>query len=107
MKKVIHGDLKAVGLLDIMFSFGLNESSYIQRKTNVLIEDSGSAVLCDFGLSRIQNDISSRSTRTGREVIGSIYRMAPERIMGGEFSLFISSGGRGGFLIHLLGKQGR
>jgi serine/threonine protein kinase len=53
---------------------------------NVLIDDSGRALLCDFGLARVKADISSRSTVTDMidttVVAGSRYWMAPERLMG-------------------------
>ena len=51
---------------------------------NVLIDDAGNAVLCDFGLSRIKTDITSRTaTLSGGEIVGSRNWMAPERLMGG------------------------
>jgi serine/threonine protein kinase len=50
---------------------------------NVLIDDSGKAVLCDFGLSRIKADVNSRTTRSNVDlVVGSRNWMAPERLMG-------------------------
>jgi serine/threonine protein kinase len=50
----------------------------------VLIDDAGNAVLCDFGLSRIKADVTSRTIRpSGGEVAGSRNWMAPERLMGG------------------------
>lgn len=51
---------------------------------NVLIDDGGKAVLCDFGLSRIKADVTSR-TDTQKLAItpGSRNWMSPERLLGG------------------------
>ncbi|KZP05089.1 kinase-like protein, partial [Athelia psychrophila] len=64
-QQIVHGDLKAL---------------------NVLIDDGDNAVLCDFGLSRIIADATSRTTRTAGAVsiVGSRNWMAPERIIGGS-----------------------
>ncbi|KAJ7916249.1 kinase-like domain-containing protein [Mycena leptocephala] len=61
-RKICHGDLKGI---------------------NVLVEDSGRALLCDFGLARIKADITSR-TRTAADstVSGSRNWMAPELLSG-------------------------
>ncbi|KAF8177287.1 kinase-like protein, partial [Mycena galopus ATCC 62051] len=61
-RKICHGDLKGI---------------------NVLIEDSGRALLSDFGLVRVKADITSR-TRIGSEVTisGSRNWMAPELLSG-------------------------
>lgn len=49
---------------------------------NVLVDNSGSALLCDFGLARIKADMTSR-TRTGNaRVSGSRNWMAPELLSG-------------------------
>jgi serine/threonine protein kinase len=41
--------------------------------------------LCDFGLSRIKADATSRTARPeGGGVVGSRNWMAPERLMGGQ-----------------------
>lgn len=55
---------------------------------NVLIDDSGKAQLCDFGLSRIKGDATSQMTSThethGQDaIIGSRNWMAPEVLRGG------------------------
>lgn len=52
---------------------------------NVLIDDSGKAVLCDFGLSRVRADVTSRTvTAGGGAIVGSRCWMAPERLLGGS-----------------------
>ena len=52
---------------------------------NVLIDDNIRAVLCDFGLSRMKADATSRTARHGGgNVTGSRNWMAPERIVGGS-----------------------
>ncbi|PBK85528.1 kinase-like protein [Armillaria gallica] len=57
-RKIVHGDLKAV---------------------NVLIDDAQTAVLCDFGLSQIQEDLMKRPSLPK---IGSPNWMSPERLSG-------------------------
>ncbi|KAK0493455.1 kinase-like domain-containing protein [Armillaria luteobubalina] len=57
-RKIVHGDLKAV---------------------NVLIDDAQTAVLCDFGLTQIQEDMMKR---TSPPKIGSPNWMSPERLAG-------------------------
>ncbi len=50
---------------------------------NVLIDDSAKAVLCDFGLSRVKADVTSRTARPdGGSTAGSRNWMAPERLLG-------------------------
>lgn len=52
---------------------------------NVLLDNDKRAVLCDFGLSRIRADATSRTARpSGGAVIGSRNWMSPERILGGS-----------------------
>ncbi|KAK0440008.1 kinase-like domain-containing protein [Desarmillaria tabescens] len=57
-RRIVHGDLKDV---------------------NVLIDDAQTAVLCDFGLSQIQENMM---TRTSLPKIGSPNWMSPERLSG-------------------------
>jgi serine/threonine protein kinase len=50
----------------------------------VLIDDAGKAVLCDFGLSRIKADATSRTAGpAGESPVGSRNWMAPEQLLGG------------------------
>lgn len=50
---------------------------------NVLIDDSGRALLCDFGLARVKADIMSRSTIADiTTMAGSRHWMAPEQLGG-------------------------
>ncbi|KAJ6530021.1 kinase-like domain-containing protein, partial [Mycena vulgaris] len=60
-RKICHGDVKGV---------------------NILVEDSGRALLCDFGLSRIRSDITSRTTVGSTLIAGSRNWMAPELMAG-------------------------
>ncbi|KZP25836.1 kinase-like protein [Athelia psychrophila] len=54
------------------------------KGTNILIDNGGTAVLCDFGLSRLRSDVNSRTrVAANTPVYGSIYWMAPERLSGG------------------------
>jgi serine/threonine protein kinase len=50
----------------------------------VLIDDSGKAVLCDFGLTRIRADVTSRTSKVDGGIIGSRNWMAPELLLGGS-----------------------
>jgi serine/threonine protein kinase len=62
-ENVVHGDLKAV---------------------NVLMDDSAKAVLCDFGLSRVKSDVTTRTARVNTTpLVGSRNWMAPERLVRG------------------------
>ena len=54
---------------------------------NILIDDSGKGLLCDFGLSRIKTDATSHtaiSTADHPVVMGSRNWMSPERLQGGS-----------------------
>lgn len=51
---------------------------------NILIDDGGKAVLCDFGLSRVKADASSRTAIPVSFNVGSRNWMAPERLTGGS-----------------------
>ncbi|KAK2462742.1 hypothetical protein APHAL10511_005260 [Amanita phalloides] len=63
-RNVIHGDLKGA---------------------NVLIDNSGKALLCDFGLSLVKADATSRTAKQGDAAMtGSRNWMAPELLMGGS-----------------------
>jgi len=62
-RRIVHGDLKAL---------------------NVLIDDSGKAVLCDFGLTRIRADVTSRTEKADGGFVGSRNWMAPELLLGGS-----------------------
>lgn len=51
----------------------------------MLIDDTGKAVLCDFGLSRIKADATSRTVgANGGSIVGSRNWMAPEQLLGGS-----------------------
>ncbi|KAJ7467453.1 kinase-like domain-containing protein [Mycena galericulata] len=61
-RKICHGDLKGA---------------------NILVEPSGRALLCDFGLSRIKADATSRTAHTANNTVaGSRNWMAPELLAG-------------------------
>ncbi|KAJ7607963.1 kinase-like protein, partial [Roridomyces roridus] len=61
-RKICHGDLKGI---------------------NVLVEESGRALLCDFGLTRLKADINSRTrSNNSPAVSGSRNWMAPELLTG-------------------------
>jgi serine/threonine protein kinase len=52
-------------------------------QVNILVEESGRALLCDFGLSRMKADATSRTVHTSNTIIaGSRNWMAPELLAG-------------------------
>ncbi|KAF8179660.1 kinase-like domain-containing protein [Pholiota molesta] len=68
-QRVVHGDIKC---------------------TNVLIDDGGNALLCDFGLARIKADVHSRSLYTNLDAgtqLGSQNWMAPELFEGSSLKM--------------------
>ncbi|KAJ6523841.1 kinase-like protein, partial [Mycena capillaripes] len=60
-RKICHGDVKGI---------------------NILVEDSGRSLLCDFGLSRIKADFTGRTAQIGNSMVGSRNWMAPELLAG-------------------------
>jgi serine/threonine protein kinase len=51
---------------------------------NVLIDGTGNAVLCDFGIARIKDDVLSTSLNSRElSIAGTPSFMAPERLRGG------------------------
>ena len=84
-KKIVHGDLKAVLMIPYTCYFYLMRHFFQQ---NVLVDDSGRALLCDFGLARVKADMTSRSMTTDAvSVAGSRHWMAPERLKGGPLRM--------------------
>ncbi|KAF7344400.1 Kinase-like protein [Mycena sanguinolenta] len=67
-RKICHGDLKGM---------------------NVLIsEDSGKALLCDFGLARLKADAATRTADTPKlEIVGSRNWMSPEVLTGSRYRI--------------------
>lgn len=56
---------------------------------NVLVDDSGKSYLCDFGLSRLKADVTTRKV-AGPDVtfsLGSRNWMAPELLTGGACAM--------------------
>ncbi|KAJ7435281.1 kinase-like protein, partial [Mycena latifolia] len=61
-RKICHGDIKGI---------------------NILVEDSGRSLLCDFGLSRVKADITTSTAQVGNTTMaGSRNWMAPELLAG-------------------------
>jgi serine/threonine protein kinase len=59
------------------------QSLTYRSKINVLVEEFGRALLCDFGLARIKADITSRTRAMSDSVVsGSRNWMAPELLSG-------------------------
>jgi serine/threonine protein kinase len=78
-KDIVHGDLKAVSAHQLTYSLQFN-----CIKDNILIDNGGTAVLCDFGLSRIKADMTSRTAQADIATLGpgSRYWMSPELFRG-------------------------
>ena len=77
---IIHGDIKAVRAIEFR---DILPATDWHLKMNILIDDSGKAVLCDLGLSRIKADVTTRTTAVDvQSVFGSRNWMSPERLMG-------------------------
>lgn len=77
---IVHGDLKAVSDHPIVMHIFLPKPIL---QLNVLIDDAGNAVLCDFGLSRVKADVISRTANAEDSgIIGSRNWMAPELLIG-------------------------
>jgi serine/threonine protein kinase len=58
-----------------------SDSFLALNQSNVLIDDTGKAVLCDFGLSVVKTGDNTSSTQVfSGEVMGSLNWMAPERL---------------------------
>ncbi|KAJ7649114.1 kinase-like domain-containing protein [Mycena polygramma] len=65
-RRICHGDLKAI---------------------NVLVDNSGKSLLCDFGLARLKADAATRtfSHVEASQIVGSRNWMAPEVLMGSRY----------------------
>ena len=49
----------------------------------MLVDDGGNAVLCDFSLSRVKADLTSREMKLRQgHIVGSRNWMSPERLQG-------------------------
>src|ERR1700728_1544436 len=74
---IVHGDLKA--------ALYLLQAMLPPWQLNILIDDNTKAVLCNFGLSHVKADATSRTmTVNGAGIMGSCNWMAPEQLMGGS-----------------------
>ena len=77
---MVHGDLKAV--CSVTYYTSPHPLTSLGQ-LNILIDDSGKAVLFDFSLSRMRVDVTSHSgTVNPTLVVGSRNWMAPERLSG-------------------------
>ncbi|KAF7346776.1 Kinase-like protein [Mycena sanguinolenta] len=67
-RKICHGDLKGI---------------------NILVEDSGKALLCDFGLARLKADAATRTVVQvdTPQIVGSRNWMSPEVLTGSRFRI--------------------
>ena len=73
-----------MGILNLSATFPISITSIsltLISKANVLISDYHKAILCDFGLSRFGNEISTGQT-SSTAFAGVIRFMAPEILLG-------------------------
>jgi serine/threonine protein kinase len=75
---VVHGDLKGVRNFFIVCSRSLTLFRNLFTQNNVLIDDDGRAVLTDFGLSKVIDEISDPTGNTTVMMGGAIRWKAPE-----------------------------
>lgn len=54
------------------------------RQMNVLIDNGGKAVLCNFGLLHVRADATSQTAALYSSNVGNQNWMAPERLIGGS-----------------------
>jgi serine/threonine protein kinase len=73
-KQVVHGDLKGVSLRSNLTQQTMMMMMMMYIQDNILVDDFGSARLCDFGLASLPQGTKA-STRVG---VGSTRYMAPE-----------------------------
>jgi serine/threonine protein kinase len=79
---IVHGDLKAVNLSICIISHISCELS-ISCQKNILVDDSGHAVLCDFGMSQIiEEELEPSGTTTSGVREGTLRWSAPEVVSG-------------------------
>ena len=80
-QNIVHGDLKAVLLVSSHVVLYLSHFENFHQ--NVLVDDSGKALLCDFGLARFKANITTRTMETDAVAMaGSRHWMTPERLRG-------------------------
>jgi serine/threonine protein kinase len=80
LHKIVHGDVKGVSVRNhdpVSFVTNLPLS-----QANILISDAETAILCDFGLTRMKTEVISRSNAEASAITGSPNWMAPERLIG-------------------------
>ncbi|KAG5641177.1 hypothetical protein DXG03_005853 [Asterophora parasitica] len=83
-QSIIHADLKAVSPPTPSFLSSPVVGSHF-RQSNILIGPAGEALIADFGLSQVQDQVSSsvHVTRTSADRVGGTFRwMAPEVLLG-------------------------
>ena len=73
---VVHGDLKGVGT----FTSVKAHLTRMNTQNNILIDDDGHAVLTDFGLSKVIEELTGPTGNTTSMLGGTIRWQAPELI---------------------------
>ena len=80
---IIHGDLKGVrALYSLLLYLGfppLIKCLFVQG--NILVDETGSAIITDFGLSKVIEEMSDSMSRGTSFFAGSTRWMAPELII--------------------------
>ena len=76
---VVHGDLKGVRFLPLFFRRTFPE---LGIQCNILINSDERAVITDFGLAKVKEELSDATDRPASSFAGSTRWMAPELLMG-------------------------
>jgi serine/threonine protein kinase len=78
---IVHGDLKGVNNFSPL---SISTCLTVTMQNNVLITRAGHAVLTDFGLSQVIEDLSGPSGNTTTTIPGTVRWQAPELVMDDE-----------------------
>lgn len=85
-REILHGDLK----VSQNYKVGSKDRADLcSQAANVLISDTGSAVICDFGLSHLKLDLVTKSHHdqaVSHALGGTMRWQSPERLGGAELT---------------------
>lgn len=85
-ERIVHGDLKPVGLFNPLYHSHL----LIANQANVLMDDAHRARISDFGLSKVKSSMTTQTvanvSETQSKTHGTKAFMAPERLRRGTMN---------------------